>query len=67
MRALGFLWFIATIVVVFGAILLLRWALDYMGTPESPKRILLVVAVLVGASILIAHILHLLGGATLYP
>ena len=67
MSAIGFLWFIATIVVVVGAVLLLRWALDYMGTPDRPKRILLVVAVVVGAIVIIAYILRLLTSATLYP
>ena len=37
MSAIGFLWFIATIVVVFGAILLLRLALDYMGDARTPE------------------------------
>jgi hypothetical protein len=67
MSAIGFLWFIATIVVVVGAVLLLRWALDYMGTPERPKRILLVVAVVVGGIVIVAYILPLLSSATLYP
>lgn len=67
MSAVGFLWFIATIVVVVGAILLLNWALDYMGTPEKPKRILMVVAVVVGAIFIIAYVLRILMSVTLYP
>lgn len=67
MSAIGFLWFIATIVVVVGAVLLLIWALDYMGTPEKPKRIVVVVAVVVAAIVIIAYVFRMLGGVTLFP
>jgi uncharacterized membrane protein YeaQ/YmgE (transglycosylase-associated protein family) len=67
MTAVGFLWFIATIVVIVGAILLLYWALGYMGTPEQPKRILMVVAAVVGAIIIIAYVLRLASSVTLFP
>lgn len=67
MSAVGFLWFVVTIVVVVGAIMGLKWALDYMETPERPKRILMVVAIVVGGVFLIAYVLRMLGAVTLYP
>jgi len=66
MTAIGFLWFIVTIVVVVGAWLILRWALTAMAIPAQPSRILLVVAGIVGGVVIVAHALRLLGGATLY-
>lgn len=67
MSPTGFLWFIVTIVIVVGAIMGLAWALEYMGTPEKPRRILIVVAIVVGAVFIIAYVLRLLGGVTLFP
>ena len=65
MSAIGFLWFIATIVVVVGAVLLLRWALDYMGTPSEAHSVGGRGGY--GAIVIVAYILRLLTSATLYP
>lgn len=67
MSITAFVWFVVAIVVVVGVLLGLAWALEYMGTPERPKRILMVVAVVIGVAFLIAYALQLLGGMTLFP
>lgn len=66
MTATSFLWFIATIVVIVGAVLVLRWALDYMGTPEQPKRVLMVVVIVVAAVFVVVYVLRLFQAATLF-